>query len=73
VPRDGKTVALAPDDSEHPVPEFVGAAILNLRTDRYGFIPSPSDEAAHAAFCRLVDQATTPQPVALGRRNRKAP
>lgn len=48
-------VALAPDDSEHPVPEFVGAAILNLRTDRYGFIPSPSDEAAHAAFCRLVD------------------
>jgi hypothetical protein len=48
-------VALAPDDSEHEVPEFVGAAILNLRTDRYGFIPSPSNESAHAAFCRLVD------------------
>lgn len=48
-------VALAPDDSEHPVPPFVGAAILNLRTDRYGFIPSPSDEAAHATFCHLVE------------------
>lgn len=48
-------VALAPDDSEHEVPEFAGAAILNLRQDRYGFIPSPSDEAAHAAFCHLVN------------------
>lgn len=48
-------LALAPDDSEHPVPEFKGAAILNLRADRYGFIPAPADEAAHAAFCRLVD------------------
>lgn len=48
-------VALAPDDTEHEVPSFAGAAILNLRQDRYGFIPSPSDEAAHSAFCRLVD------------------
>lgn len=48
-------VALAPDDSEHPVPEFAGAAILNLRQDRYGFIPAPADRAAHAAFCHLVD------------------
>ncbi|OLT27775.1 hypothetical protein BJF83_17480 [Nocardiopsis sp. CNR-923] len=48
-------VALAPDDSEHPVPEFVGAAILNLRADRYGFVPLPADEAAHAAFRSLVD------------------
>jgi hypothetical protein len=48
-------VALAPDDSEHEVPEFVGAAILNLRTDRYGFVPMPADEAAHAAFRSLVD------------------
>jgi hypothetical protein len=47
-------VALAPDDSEHPVPEFVGAAILNLRQDRYGFIPAPADEAAHMAFRALV-------------------
>lgn len=48
-------VALAPDDSEHPVPQFVGAAILNLRADRYGFIPAPADRAAHAAFRSLVD------------------
>jgi hypothetical protein len=48
-------VALGPDDSEHEVPEFQGAAILNLRVDRYGVIPAPADRAAHAAFCRLVD------------------
>ncbi|GAB3693429.1 hypothetical protein [Nocardiopsis oceani] len=48
-------VALAPDDSEHEVPPFAGAAILNLRTDRYGLIPAPADEAAHAAFRALVD------------------
>ena len=49
------TVALAPDDSEHSVPEFVGAAILNLRRDRYGFVPMPANFAAHEAFCHLVD------------------
>lgn len=51
-------VALLPDDSEVPVPEFVGAAILNLRTTAYGFVPLPADRAAHAAFLHLVEVAT---------------
>lgn len=51
-------VALMPDDTEIPVPEFVGAAILNLRTNDYGFVPLPADEVAHAAFLSLVQVAT---------------
>ncbi|MFI6713571.1 hypothetical protein ACIBF7_44595 [Nonomuraea sp. NPDC050478] len=35
---------------EFPVPDFVGAAVLNLRTTGYGFIPLPADDAAFAAF-----------------------
>jgi hypothetical protein len=50
-------VALLPDDSEVKVPEFVGAAILNLRTNSYGFVPLPADEAAHRAFLALVEVA----------------
>lgn len=51
-------VALLPDDSEVAVPEFVGAAILNLRANAYGFVPLPADRAAHAAFLALVQVAT---------------
>lgn len=47
-------VGLLPDDSEVPVPEYVGAAILNLRTSSYGFVPLPADEAAHRAFLGLI-------------------
>jgi len=47
-------VGLDPYDGEHPVPEFVGAAVLNLRTDRYGFIPLPAGEAAFAGFTHLI-------------------
>jgi hypothetical protein len=47
-------VALLPDETERPVPPFVGAAILNLRRDSYGFVPLPADEAAHAAFLAMV-------------------
>jgi len=37
---------------EHPVPTFAGVAILNLRTDAYGFIPltAASDENEQRAF-----------------------
>lgn len=51
--------ALLPDDTETPVPRFVGAAILNLRTDDYGFIPlgDVANEQAHAAFRALVPLA----------------
>lgn len=51
--------ALLPDDTEIPVPEFVGAAILNLRrtTSGYGFIPLPADADAFAAFQALVNVA----------------
>lgn len=47
-------IAIGPDDSEHPVPEFVGAAILNLRTHSYGFVPMPATRELHAAFLGLV-------------------
>ncbi|WP_049568736.1 hypothetical protein [Nonomuraea sp. SBT364] len=47
-------VALAPDDSEHPVPEFAGAAILNLRTSSYGFVPMPALPELHSAFVGLL-------------------
>jgi hypothetical protein len=50
-------VALLPDDSEADLPEFVGAAILNLRRNAYGFVPLPADETAHEAFLGLVGVA----------------
>lgn len=50
-------VALLPDDTEMPVPQFVGTAILNLRTNSYGFVPLPAGEEAHAAFLALVQVA----------------
>jgi hypothetical protein len=51
------TVALAPDDTEMPVPEFVGAAVLNLRTDSHALIPLPADAEAFAAFRGLLAAA----------------
>ncbi|WP_433426256.1 hypothetical protein ACQP1V_43125 (plasmid) [Microtetraspora malaysiensis] len=45
------------DSHEFTVPEFVGAAILNLRTDTYGFIPVPADAAAFEAFRGLLPLA----------------
>ncbi|MEU1880880.1 hypothetical protein ABZ470_26535 [Streptosporangium sp. NPDC020072] len=45
------------DSHEFPVPEFVGAAILNLRTNGYGFVPLPADAAAFEAFCGLLPLA----------------
>lgn len=42
---------------EFPVPEFVGTAILNLRTNDYGFVPLPADRAAFDAFCGLLPLA----------------
>lgn len=50
-------VAVLPDDSEVPVPEYVGAAILNLRSNSYGFVPLPADEVAHRAFLGMVGLA----------------
>ncbi|WP_336214485.1 hypothetical protein [Nonomuraea sp. LPB2021202275-12-8] len=47
-------VALDPFDKEFPVPEFVGAAILNLRPWSYGFIPMPADHNAYRAFVSLL-------------------
>jgi hypothetical protein len=35
--------AVLPDDSEVAVPEFAGAALLNLRRDAHALIPLPSD------------------------------
>lgn len=52
-------IGLGPDDSEHPVPEFVGAAILNLRTSSYGFIPMPATPEMHAAFLGLLTASYT--------------
>lgn len=47
-------VALGPDDSEHPIPAFAGAAILNLRAGSYGFIPMPATRELHAGFLGLL-------------------
>jgi hypothetical protein len=51
-------VAVLPDDSEVKVPEFAGAAVLNLRQKSYGFIPLPADEAAHQAFLSMIGVAS---------------
>ncbi|WP_424533695.1 hypothetical protein ACOZ38_25500 [Sphaerisporangium viridialbum] len=45
------------DSHEFPVPQFVGTAILNLRTNDYGFVPIPADAAAFDAFCGLLPLA----------------
>lgn len=56
-------VAVLPDGSETPVPEFAGAAILNLRQKAsgrqkgYGFVPLPADEMAHMTFLSLLGVA----------------
>ncbi|HZB31258.1 MAG TPA: hypothetical protein VE465_13925 [Streptosporangiaceae bacterium] len=50
-------VALLPDDTEIKVPEFAGAAILNLRQDSHGFVPLPAEESAFLAFLSLVGVA----------------
>lgn len=42
---------------EVPLPQFVGAAILNLRPDDYAFVPMPADESAHLAFRALIGVA----------------
>lgn len=47
-------VGLLPDDTEIEVPEFVGAAVLNLRTNGYGFIPLPATRGAFSVFRRLI-------------------
>lgn len=41
---------MLPDDTEHPMPKVAGQAILNLRTDSYGFIPVPVNSADFVAF-----------------------
>lgn len=46
--------AILPDDSEIDVPEFAGAALLNLRSDAHALIPLPADRGAHAAFVNAV-------------------
>lgn len=52
-------VAVLGDDNntEVPVPKYVGAAILNLRSNSYGFVPLPADEVAHQAFLEMVGLA----------------
>lgn len=50
-------VALDALDGEHPVPEFAGTAVLNLRADRYGFVPLPGDQAAFEAFTHITATA----------------
>ncbi|TMR91289.1 hypothetical protein [Nonomuraea basaltis] len=47
-------VALLPDDTEIPVPEFVGTAILNLRPGgKYCFVPMTTGPAEFDAFLHL--------------------
>lgn len=50
-------VAVLPDGTEIPIPQFAGAAILNLRMNDHAFIPLPADEKAFAAFLSLVPVA----------------
>lgn len=47
-------LAVLADDSEHKVPRFAGAALLNLRTDSHALIPLPADKAAHTGFLHAV-------------------
>ncbi|MBV2366944.1 hypothetical protein [Streptomonospora nanhaiensis] len=50
-------VALDAVDGEHPVPEFAGAAVLNLRADRYGIVPLPAGREAFEAFTHIAATA----------------
>ena len=48
-----------PDDTVAPMPRGItGTAVLNLRTDTYGFIPVPTGTAERRAFHALVTGAT---------------
>lgn len=47
--------AVLVDDTEVEVPQFAGAALLNLRRDAHALIPLPADESAHAAFVHAVE------------------
>lgn len=55
--RFAKSAVLA-DDTEVDVPEFAGAALLNLRTNAAALIPLPADEVAHRAFVNAVGLQT---------------
>lgn len=50
-------VLMGPDDTEHPVPEYAGAAVLNLREKSHGFIPLPAGPDVHAAFLHCLQLA----------------
>ena len=41
-----------------PVPEFAGAALLNLRQNAHALIPVPADKKAHRAFVNAVGLQT---------------
>lgn len=43
-------IALAPDDTEFPVPDFEGAAVLNLRPNAHALIPVPATEQVFDGF-----------------------
>lgn len=51
--RYAKTAVLV-NDTETEVPDFAGAAILNLRAREHQLIPLPADRNAHAAFLGAV-------------------
>lgn len=46
--------AVLVDDTEVDVPQFAGAALLNLRAAEHALIPLPADESAHRAFLHAV-------------------
>jgi hypothetical protein len=50
--------AILPDDTVVPVPEFAGAALLNLRRNEHALIPVPATKAAHRAFVNAVGLQT---------------
>lgn len=50
--------AILPGDVLVDVPDFAGAALLNLRSDDYALIPLPADRAAHNAFVNAVGLQT---------------
>ncbi len=48
---------MGPNDEEFPVPEFAGAAVLNLRENEHAFIPLPAGRDTHQAFLDCLDLA----------------
>jgi hypothetical protein len=50
-------ILMGPNDEEYPVPEFAGAAVLNLRADSHAFIPLPAGPDVHKAFVACLDLA----------------